>query len=297
MLPDLECLRCFDAAASQLNFRAAARLVALSPAAFSGRIRRLEEDLGAALFLRTTRKVTLSPEGERLWPQVKRALNEVALCAQVMKSTDARLPFVLQVGTRFELGLSWITPALDALSRSRPERTLHLYFADSADLLQRVKDGRLDCAITSARLTSAWAKYAVLHEETYELVASPKLAKSKPLAAPQTARNHTLIDLHGDLPLFRYFLDACPPGQVWAFAKKELLGTIAAVRHRVLEGAGVAVLPSYFIKDDLKRGRLVRLLPRVRLLKDFFRLIWREGHAREPELDILANELRSRPLQ
>jgi hypothetical protein len=57
---DLESLRCFVHAAAELSFRVAAKACALSPAAFGDRIRRLEEDLGAPLFERTTRKVTLT---------------------------------------------------------------------------------------------------------------------------------------------------------------------------------------------------------------------------------------------
>lgn len=297
MFPDLECLRCFDAAATHLNFRAAARQVALSPAAFSSRIKRLEEELGAPLFIRTTRKVSLSAAGQALVPQARRAFAELALCRDVVKDGQTRAPFTLQVGTRFELGLSWLTPALGDLARARPERTLNLHFGDSPDLLGRIRDGRLDCAITSARLTSSWIRYALLHEERYAFVAAPRLTRHTPLRGPKDAAAHALIDLSADLPLFRYFVDARPPGEVWGFARKELLGTIAAVRLRVLEGAGLAVLPRYFVDRDLRQKRLVALLPRQEPGRDFFRLVWREGHPREQELSALADELRARPLQ
>ena len=71
---DLDSLRCFEAAATTLNFRAAAIRVHLSPAAFSERLRRLEGDLGAKLFTRTTRKVELSTSGRRLLPLARDVL-------------------------------------------------------------------------------------------------------------------------------------------------------------------------------------------------------------------------------
>ena len=56
MVPDLESLRCFEAGATHLNFRVAAKAVGLSPAALGDRIKRLEDQLDARLFVRTTRQ-------------------------------------------------------------------------------------------------------------------------------------------------------------------------------------------------------------------------------------------------
>ncbi len=296
-LPDIDSLRCFSAAARHLNFRVAAKSVALSPGAFSGRIARLEETLGVSLFERTTRRVVLSPEGTRLWGHVEQVLEGARRCSSVAKSAEAKPPFALTIGTRFELGLSWLTPSLEALARARPDRTLHLTFGDSPDLIERARLGLIDGAVTSARFTSRALRFRVLHEEGYVFVASRSLLRRKPLRNAEDATGHVLLDLSADLPLFRYFLDAQRAARVWAFARTELLGTIAAVRFRLLEGAGVGVLPRYFATPDLKAGRLVQLQPRVKLAEDFFRLIWREGHPREDELIALASDLATRPLR
>src|SRR3954471_14359440 len=72
--PSLESLRCFVEAARLLNFRAAARVVALTPAALGERIRGLEELMGDTLFHRTTRKVVLTQAGLDLVPWAERAL-------------------------------------------------------------------------------------------------------------------------------------------------------------------------------------------------------------------------------
>src|SRR5262245_60871480 len=104
MLPDLESLRCFDAAATHLSFRIAAQTVALSPAAFGDRIKRLEQQLDAPLFARTTRRVALTAAGLRLVPQARRLLDEAARCLRVVHQRDVAQPFTLSLGTRFELG-------------------------------------------------------------------------------------------------------------------------------------------------------------------------------------------------
>ena len=70
------------------------------------------------------------------------------------------------------------------------------------------------------------------------------------------------------------------------------MGTIGAVKARVIAAAGVAVLPSYFVKDDLEQGRLVQLHSKVKLHHDFFRLIWHEDQAQPSALQCLTEELR-----
>lgn len=294
MLPDLESLRCFVAACTQPSFRTAARSVALSPAAFSTRIRALEDQVGDRLFHRTTRKVALAPAGERLLPAARTALAAAQAALEAARKEGAAAPFELTVGTRWELGMSWIVPALGDLARARPERSISLFFGD-VELVPRVRAGTLDAAVTSARISFADVRHAPLHPERYVFVCAPALAGR--FRRAEDARRLTLLDAHPDLPLFRYFLDAAPAGTMWPFARIEHLGTIAAIRHRALEGAGVAVLPEYFVREDLARGRLRRLFAGWKLPADTFRLVWLAGHPREPELAALAAELRRRPLR
>lgn len=296
MLPDLESLRCFDAAATHLSFRAAAKAVGLSPPAFSERIKNLEALCGEALFARTTRKVMLTPAGHRLRGPARDALEAARRCLEAVHH-DRPLPFELTLGTRFELGMSWLTPSLAKLQRARPERTLHLVFGDSPELLEKTRQGHIDATVTSYRLAHPGVSYAVLHEEKYAFVMSPALARERPFRRGRDAAEHVLLDASRDLPLFRYLLDSVSGGERWTFARVELLGTIGAIRMRALEGAGVAVLPRYLVGNDLERGRLVEPLPKVRLRSDFFRLVWREGHPRESELTALAESLRALPLQ
>jgi LysR family transcriptional regulator, glycine cleavage system transcriptional activator len=291
MLPDLESLRCFEAAASTLSFRGAARRVGLSPAAFSERIRRLENAFEVRLFDRTTRSVALTAAGTRLLPQARRALEEAALCVPVAREGSKDLPVELVVGTRFELGLSWLTPSLTSLRERAPHRTVHLYMGDTPALEERLMRGELDAVVFSARLTRAGLDYVTLHAEDYVFVGAGPV-----VTEPGGVEGQVLLDVSADLPLFRYLLDALPGVTQWPFQRREYLGGIGALRLRALEGAGVAVLPHYYVRDDLAAGRLVRLLPDVSLQADAFRLVWRQGHAHAAALQALAEDLRDLPL-
>jgi DNA-binding transcriptional LysR family regulator len=289
---DLDSLRCFDAAATTLNFRAGAGRVHLSPAAFSDRILRLEEELQVSLFTRTTRRIELSEEGRRLLPIAREVIAGAERLRAAGRGQQAASPYELYLGTRYELGLSWLCPALGPLERAHPERTIHLYNGDTPDLLLRLERGDLDAVVASMRLTSPKLSYAALHPEEYVLVSKRACLKRR-----EDARALTLVDVSRDLPLFRYLLDALPDAEPWPFARVELMGGIGNIRHRVLDHAGrVAVLPRYFVQRDLAAHRLVRLLPRVALRADAFRLVFRTGHPRTQELLALAEELRQHAL-
>jgi DNA-binding transcriptional LysR family regulator len=294
-LPDLESLRCFVQAVTFASFRTAASKVALSPAAFGARIRRLEDQLGARLFVRTTRRVALTPAGAQLLPKARRCLDEAERCSRAFESSEA-VPYDLRIGTRFEVGMSWVVPALGSLERAKPERRLHVFFGDTAAILQEMLRDEVHCVITSARISTPNLVFARLQEEEYVLVGERALVSESPLLAPKDARRHVLLDLHADLPLFRYFLDARSPKEEWVFDRIQYLGSIAAVRARALEGAGIAVLPLFFIRKDLSSGRLKRLMPTTRLPHDWLRMVWRQGHVHEPRLRELAAELSERPL-
>jgi DNA-binding transcriptional LysR family regulator len=297
MLPDVESLRCFAAAAKHLNFRVAARTVGLSPAAFGDRIKRLEALFEERLFERSTRRVLLTPAGERWVPQAERCLREAAGCHEAVSGRSGLAPYSLTLGSRFELGMSWLTPALGPLEQSHPERHLNLFFGDTPAMLHALNTSAIDCLITSARITSAGLDYARLHEERYAFVGSQRLIAQRPLSRREHATHHRLLELSDDLPLFRYFLDARPGSEIWAFEDTQYLGTIGPIRIRVLEGAGVAVLPRYFVRQDLAKGRLVELMPKVKLPIDWFRLIWRKDHPRQEAMRQLAMDLGQIPLR
>jgi LysR family transcriptional regulator, glycine cleavage system transcriptional activator len=288
---DLQSLRCFLVAAELRNFRAASSRVALSPAAFGERIQRLEELVGAPLFVRTTRSVSLTEAGTRLLPHALACLEEAQRCLQL---SEGRRPLALTLGTRFELGLDWLVPLLEELEGARPERSIHLHFGDSADLLAGLRADRIDAIVSSVRITEAGFDHATLFPESYVFVGAPDLLERLPLRSPADAAAHRLLDVSPDLPLFRYLLEAGADSRDWPFARAWYLGTIAAIRSMVLRGAGVAVLPRYFVEADLNAGRLRQPLPERPLREDAFRLIWRAGHPAERELRVLAEELRGR---
>src|SRR3954469_19564280 len=208
MLPSLDSLQCFERAARLLNFRKAARAVGLTPAAFGQRIQKLEEQLGAKLFVRTTRSVHLTDAGTALVEPATRCLHVAEETMRAARGDKAPAPMDLMLGTRHELGLSWILPQFDRLEKVRPWLQLHLYFGSGPDLLLRVRTMEVDCAVTSSRFTDPKLDSFRLHREDYAFVGARALLSPRPLARDEHAGAHTLLDASAELPLFRYFRDA-----------------------------------------------------------------------------------------
>jgi len=295
-LPDVESLRCFEAACRLPTFRAAAAEVSLSPAAFSERIRRLEEELGQSLLDRHARKVAVTRAGRALLPHARACLAAARACRESL-DPGQRTALTLTLGTRHELGMSWLMPAIEVLQEDRPERRFHMAFGSGSGLMEELRGGRVDAVISSARLIAKDLETYTLHPEHYAFVSSGLLIEEQPLRGPDDAASHRLVDSTDELPLFRYFLGAWPGSEPWTFKDHEYLGTIEAIRRRVRTGVGVAVLPRYYVRDDLARGDLGEILPRVNPLSDAFRLIWRRGHPETSEFEALGQELSSFELQ
>jgi DNA-binding transcriptional LysR family regulator len=269
--------------------------VALTPAAFGQRIKQLEDQVGAALFARTTREVRLTEAGLALLPYAERCIALALEGARAARGEVGPPAQDVLLGTRHELGMSWIVPQLGALVKERPHVRMHLYFGAATDLHAKVRTLEIDCAVTSARIDDPKLHGVTLHREDYVFVGSQKLTKTTPLSRPEHIRSHVLLDISPDLPLFSYLREAKGelPG---TFRDHGYLGAIAAIRQRVIDGAGVAVLPLYLVRHDLARGHLVRLLPKTPPRHDYFRLVFRADDPRRALLEGIADSLSRAPL-
>jgi len=296
-LPSVDNLRCFDAAARSKTFREAARAVALTPAALGQRIRQLEDQLGARLFQRTTRSMSLTTAGAALLPVARAALDAAFECVRAARGETAPLPVELIFGTRYELGLSFFVPLYETLLARHPGLSLHYYFGSGPDLLLRVRSREVDCAVTSARLTDPLLDSIRLQREDYVFVGARALLKKTPVRSEKDAGRHALIDVGTELPLFRYWRDAPGGGDRLRFGRLWRVGTGEAIRRMVVAGRGVAVLPRYLVEPDLKSRRLVQVFPKVPLLFDHFRLVFRSDDPRRPLFEAIAETIQRAPLR
>jgi LysR family transcriptional regulator, glycine cleavage system transcriptional activator len=296
-VPSLENLRCFAAAARLPTFRAAARAVSLTPAALSQRIRQLEDQLGVRLFERTTRSVSLTSAGLALMPAVAGVFSSVEECLRAARGEREAVAVELTIGSRIELGLSFLLPSHDQLLAACPGFSLHYFFGSGGELLGRVRARELDCAITSARFTDAALLGVPLHQEDYVFVAERRMLRRQPLSRVEHAAAHTLLDVDASLPLYRYWREAAGRLGRLRFGQSWMVGAGAAMHQLILAGRGVGVLPSYMAAEDLRKSRLQVLFPSVTPHFDHFRLVFRTDDSRRAHFEKLAAALLALPLR
>lgn len=292
----LENLRCFLAAARAPSFRLGARTVGLTAAAFGQRIKQLEGQVGAALFVRTTRVVTLTPVGHALIPLAERCLQAAKDCESVARTPTPELPRMeLTIGVRSELGVPWILRQRQRLTSAFSWLDVHLYFSAGPDLLLRLGTFDIDCAITAMTVTDPKLTSIQLYREDYLLVAARRLLAASRFSSPQDAASHTLVDLAPDLPLFSYWANAQRRGARFEFARRAWLGSVDAIRAVVRAGEGVAVLPRYVISGDLRRRRLREVFVDATPVSDHVRLVFRAHDPRRAIFATLAATLAELP--
>jgi len=204
-------------------------------------------------------------------------------------------PISFTIGTRFELGISWVVPSILDLGVKKPHWKIDFFFGTGPELLKALEVSEVDAIITSSPVArSDWIS-RVLHPEDYVLVGAPTLMDKTPLNTPEDARNHTLLDINRNLPLSRYMVDASK--DPLPFQDIRICGSAAAMHHMISRGCGVGVIPRYMVKDELESGELVSLLNHIPMLTDTFRLIYHEDHALSPDFDSVASYLSEIPLR
>ncbi|WP_111413084.1 LysR family transcriptional regulator [Billgrantia lactosivorans] len=162
-LLDTDVLRTFVAIAECGSFTRAARQVFRTPSALSMQIKRLEETLGQALFIREARQVRLTPEGEVLLGYGRRLLklNEEAVTQFLAPSISGRLGF----GTTDDVGTRILPGVLAQFARSHPAVQVDVVVGSSREMLTRLDAGELDLVLVTAGNPGQEARGEIVHSE------------------------------------------------------------------------------------------------------------------------------------
>jgi LysR family hydrogen peroxide-inducible transcriptional activator len=168
--PSLSQLRAFAAVAEHLHFREAAAAMGMSQPALSGAVSALEETLGVTLVERTTRKVLLSPAGERLLIRTKAVLEEVNALLEEAEAVRAPFTGVLRLGV-IPTVAPYLLPTVLRLVHDRyPALDLQVHEEQTANLLEGLTDGRLDLLLLAAPLGVPGIVELPLFDEDFVLV-------------------------------------------------------------------------------------------------------------------------------
>jgi LysR family hydrogen peroxide-inducible transcriptional activator len=188
---NLRDLRYFIALAETRHFGQAAGRTFVSQPTLSGQIRKLEGELGVALFERTTRTVALTPVGEALLPHARRAVEEADALAQLAQTHRDPLVGPLRVGAIPTLAPYLVPLVLAPLKRRYPGLRLVLTEEITAQLLERLHRHALDAAFIATRVEDSDLRMRVLFEEPFSIA----LPRRHPLARKDSITRHDLDSL------------------------------------------------------------------------------------------------------
>ncbi|GIH51511.1 LysR family transcriptional regulator [Microbispora rosea] len=146
---ELRQLRYFVAVAEESHFTRAADRLRIAQSGLSASIRALERELGADLFRRNTRQVRLTPEGRALLVEARRALAASDAARDAVAAVQGLLRGSLSIGSLQCLHAVNLPAVLAGFVESHPGLDIRLRHGGSGELIEQVREGRLDLALVS----------------------------------------------------------------------------------------------------------------------------------------------------
>ncbi len=259
MIDHLRQMAIFAKAIDHGSFRGAARELNLSPSVVSHHVSQLEEHLGVALIYRSTRKLTLTNEGQRLLTATRNMLDAVEGELQDLSATAGEPSGELRITLPSVLSSSSITDQIAAFSLAYPRITLNVDFSDTRRALI---DDRFDLAIRMGPQSKNSATTRTLFEVRRVLVASKDyLAKRTIGNDPSTLTDWEWLALAPvqNIPLsFRN-----GDGETMKIKPiPHMFTNDAQALHRLAQaGAGLAIVPEFLVAPDIKSGAMDYVLP------------------------------------
>ncbi|MBK5438574.1 LysR family transcriptional regulator [Pseudomonas sp. TH32] len=305
-------MRLFVEAAALGSLTAAGRKLALSPAAASARLIKLEAALRTKLFERTTRQLRLTDEGRFYLQQCAIALAAIDEAEAGLQASQQEVRGKVRISASADFGRHLLNDWLEAFSRQHPQVKVALTLSDSMSNL--VQDD-VDLAIRFGALRDSSLVARHLAPNWRVLCASPDyLARhGEPQTPADLARHQFIVLVTGAGPLntFHFRVDGQARDHTVAMEQAWETNDGALARAWALAGHGIARKTIWDAADDIREGRLKVLLsefsvreagvyallhgthyrsPRVRVLLDF--LVERFSHATDELLhDIEAPRL------
>ena len=258
-LPLLNDLRVFMLVARRAGFAAAAEELGVSPAFVSKRVSLLEQTLNVMLLHRTTRRVTITEEGERIYEWAQRILQDVDEMMDELSDVRQVPQGTLRIISSFGFGRRVVAPALSALALQYPQ--LELRFDVQDRLVDLVNEGvDLDIRVGDDIAPNLIAR---------QLAANHRVLCASPQFLARHAPPKQLSDLAA-LPCL-VIKERDHPFGVWQLHSKEgqhaikVTGPLSSnheiVHQWCLDGQGIALRSWWDVRENIASGHLVQVLP------------------------------------
>ena len=258
----LEDLTLFVRAAALGSFSDAAREAGQQPAQVSAAIKRLETILNIRLFARSTRSLRLPPAGETWLPYATQMLDTPEAGLQKIQTPDDEVRGMLQIAVPSDLGRKLLLTLFRDFRQRHPALRLRLLFSDQLTDVFKVP---VDVAFRYGNNDDAsFISLPVAPENRRVLVASPEwIARhGEPPTPEELSQHNALIYILRGRPFDRWSLSLDGVVQQQKVSGTVMSDDAEVIRRLAIAGEGIAYKSMLDVSDDLRAGRLRRLLPR-----------------------------------
>ena len=275
------------------SMAAAARRLDCTRAQISKQVAELEREFGVRLFERSTRKLSLTPSGEIFHQHALRALEAVQSTEIAVKNMGDVPRGVLRISASITFGRLYIAPLLPKIVNQYPELCCELVLTDQAvDLFEDNID--LALRMTKAPPEDAIAKKLVQLKRV--ICGSPAYfaAHGKPSTPQDLAQHQCFSFLHtGGNPAW-HLVDRQGEQISIAINGKIHYNNLDCILAAVLDGYGLAILPTYLCAADIKRGKLQTIFEDLEPASNFGRYMhacYTPSRIRAPKVRVFIEEL------
>jgi len=243
------------------GFSAAARSLDMTPSAISKQIRRLEDRLGARLFHRTTRRISLTEVGRDFFERCSRIMADIEAAEEAVSRLQDKVRGTLRLTATAAFARSEVVPRINRFLLRYPEINIEIQLADRpVDLVEEGFDLAIllqeqvnDPSLVARRLASN-RRIVVAAPEYVERHGVPR--------TPEQLLQHNCLTLY-NISRFNDWEFELPDGgrRVIHVSGNFRANSAAALYEAALAGVGLARLSTWLVAPQIKEGRLLHLLP------------------------------------
>lgn len=243
------------------SFAKAAERIALSPSGMSMLVKELEEQVGARLFDRTTRSLTLTDAGRRLLPVAERMVEELRALGSVIAGAEAAVRSRLDVAATPMLAASLLPRVVRDFSASHPQVRVHLADVDVGTVRARVLEAESDIGLGFFVKPAVGLVRQPLCKFRLMRISPPGTAPAGmgPSRPWSSLANLPLMTLPPDNPI-QALIDAELAHVGGEHEERPVMNLLGTLIGMVQAGLGHAVIPSFAQEECLRRGLSVAML-------------------------------------
>ncbi|ODP96383.1 hypothetical protein BGL48_04775 [Salinivibrio sp. SS3] len=241
------------------SFKRAAEQLNQEPSSISRKIAALEDRLKVKLLRRSTQRTTPTELGQRYYERMRHIVDEQTELEEEIRSGVNRLSGTLRIAAPVDFGTRFVVPVARQMQQQSDDLNIELLLGSQFDNLQ---ERSIDVAVRIGNLPDSSLVARKLGDVPRVLVASPDYLKVH--GEPQTIddlEQHNFVQYS---PEARRSDIKFADGQYFPHTKIHsniTVNSVEAIRELVLANVGIHLGPEWIFKNDLSRGRVVRLLP------------------------------------